>query len=71
MAKEGTIFKGRDRAFIIGKSHLIVPIVCPLTGSMTIPSLVVYLVMSKTDKTIAHAMKIDESANIRPWGPCH
>ena len=43
-----------------------VPAVCPITGSMMIPSFVEYLVMSKTDKDIAHAMKIEESARTRP-----
>jgi hypothetical protein len=41
--------------------------VCPTTGSMTIPSFVVYLVMSKTDNVIAQVMKIEKSARIRPY----
>jgi hypothetical protein len=40
------------------------PVVCPTTGSMTIPSFVVYLVMSKTDNVMAQIMKIEDSARI-------
>ena len=40
------------------------PAVCPTTGSITIPSFVEYLVMSKTDNVIAQVMKIEDSARI-------